>query len=149
MPLLFLRIYDKGCVQPQIFSKSIDIWLWNFAHLFTIMYPTCRQEEVTVLSILTELCPFSYLELTLEIAYHLKYFQSPSTYCFETAHLFNIMPRRTYSYQAFWQNYAPFWLRIYVKVCLTPQIFSKYIDIWLWNFAHLFTIMPKPVDRRR
>jgi hypothetical protein len=43
--------YVKVFLIVQIFSKSIDIWLWNFAHLFTIMTPTCKQEEVTVSSI--------------------------------------------------------------------------------------------------
>jgi hypothetical protein len=51
MPLFRLRIYVKVFVIPQIFSKSIDIWLLNFAHLFTIITPTCKQEEVTVSSI--------------------------------------------------------------------------------------------------
>jgi hypothetical protein len=51
MPLFRLRIYVKVFVIVQIFSKSFDIWLWNFAHLFTIMTVTCKQEEVTVSSI--------------------------------------------------------------------------------------------------
>jgi hypothetical protein len=84
MPLFRLRIYVKVCVPPQIFSKSIDVWLWNFAHLFTIMPSNFKQEEVTLSSFLTELCPFFDLEFSLKFAYHLKYFQSPLTCGFET-----------------------------------------------------------------
>jgi hypothetical protein len=38
--------------------------------------------------------------------------------------------------------------KFYVQVCVQPQVFSKSIDTWLWNFAYLFTICPQPVHRR-
>jgi hypothetical protein len=68
-----------------VFSKSIDIWLCNFAHLFTIMTPTCRQEEVTLSSNLTELSSFFDLEFTFKFAYHLRYFHILLTSGFETS----------------------------------------------------------------
>jgi hypothetical protein len=67
--------YVKVFVQPQIFLKSIDKWLWNFTHLSTIMNPTCIQNEITLSSILAELCPFFDLKFTFKFAYHLEYFQ--------------------------------------------------------------------------
>jgi hypothetical protein len=84
-----LRIYIKVFVTPQIFSKPIDIWLRNFAHLFTILSQTYRQEKVTISSILKELCPFYDLEFTFKFLYHLKYLQSPLIYDFETLHTYS------------------------------------------------------------
>jgi hypothetical protein len=57
--------------------------------LLTIMIPTCKQEEVTLSSSLTELCPFFDLEFTLVI----------------------------------------------------PQIFSKFIDIRLWNMLKFYALL--------
>jgi hypothetical protein len=54
LPLFLLKIYVKDFVIVTIFSKSIDMWLGNFAHLLTIMNPICRQEEITVPFILTK-----------------------------------------------------------------------------------------------
>jgi hypothetical protein len=91
MPFFRLIIFIKVFDIPQIFSKSIDIWLWNYAHLFSIMTLTCRQEDVM----------FKHFDI--------------------------IMPL--------------FRLIIFIKVFVILQIFSKSIDIWLWNFAHVFIIM--------
>jgi hypothetical protein len=91
MPLFWVRIYVKVFVIPQIFSKSIDIWLWNFAHMFNI-------------------------------------WPQP-------------LDRRRKLYQSFWQNYCPFLLRIYIEVCIPPQIYSYSIDIWLWNQLKFYTLL--------
>jgi hypothetical protein len=38
-------------------------------------------------------------------------------------------------------------LRIYVKVCILPKLFSNSNDIWIWNFAHI--IMPKICTQKK
>jgi hypothetical protein len=38
MPLFRLRIYVKVFVIPQLFSKSIDIWLWNKLKFDTLLW---------------------------------------------------------------------------------------------------------------
>jgi hypothetical protein len=43
-----ITAYVKVFVPPEKFSKFINIWLWNFSYLFTIMPPTCKQEGVTL-----------------------------------------------------------------------------------------------------
>jgi hypothetical protein len=72
MPLFQLWIYIKVCVSPQIFSKSIDIWIWNCVHLLTTNSQFCTQKALTLSSILTELCHLFDLEFTLKFVYHLK-----------------------------------------------------------------------------
>jgi hypothetical protein len=61
--------YVYICVPSQILSKFIDIWLWDFAHLFTIMPQTSKQEEVPLSSIVIELCPFFNLKYMWKFAY--------------------------------------------------------------------------------
>ena len=66
MALEKLRKFMLKFALTQIYTltqpNSIKIQPWYLAHFFTIIIPLHRQEQVTVLSILTDLWPLKYLE---------------------------------------------------------------------------------------
>jgi hypothetical protein len=137
MPLFQLGIYVKVCVIPQIFSKSTDTWLCNFAHLFNLMTPTCRQEAVLCQAFWQIYAPFG-LRIYFKV---FQFSKSIDIWLWSFAHLFTIMTptcrQEEVTVLSMWQNISLFNLKFTFKFAYHLKYFQKLLTSGFktcWNF---------------
>ena len=139
MPLLELRILEIHSF-PHFSLTCFDIFSWNFAYDFVLLYFRSSSSVINLRQFLWELCPFWNLNYW---KYSFPHFLLRAlTYWAEILHMtffFTVLQIKFECRQFLWEL-CPFWNLNYWKYSF-PHFSLTCFDILSWNFAHDFVLM--------
>ena len=136
---LVYRKYSFSHFSPTCF----DIWSWNFAHDFVLMYYRSSLSVITLRQFLKELCLFWNLEYRKYTVFR-SFLLHALTYWAEIFHMtfFNMLQSKfeCCHFASIFEGVKLLWDLVCRKYSF-PHFSPTCFDILSWNFAHDFVLM--------